>query len=196
MAGMMTYCMHCRKKTGNMDIKFVTTKNGKDMMKSVCTVCGSKKSAFVSGKEEKKSKPERQKKRGQKGRGGIVDKFISALPFEAHLPVTFHPEPYQDGDRSVKGLKPGTIKKAEYLGPGTNYDLRYERGDRGLNNLDHAAMFHDLAYKSKDPASRNRADHVLAERANDYLKQPGISRLDIADAGIVMAAMKLIHRKK
>jgi hypothetical protein len=81
------------------------------------------------------------------------------------------------------------------MGPGTKYDMRYARGDRGINDLDHAAMYHDLAYKNKDPVARNNADNILAEKAKQYLKKPGITTLDKIDAHIVEKAMKLIHRK-
>ena len=126
---------------------------------------------------------------------GIVDKFIENLPIELHLLGTYHQEPYQANDSSLKRIKPGKTLKAEFLGSETKYDMRYARGDRGINNLDHAAMSHDLAYKSKDPATRNRADERLTDAANNFLKEPNLSFLDKVDAGIVKTAMRLIKRK-
>ena len=154
-------------------------------MKSNCSVCKNKKSMFVSTNK---------KKSNQSGKG-LVDKFIENLPVELHLLGTYHQEPYQANDLSLKGIKPGKTLKAEYLGPGTKYDMRYARGDRGINHLDHAAMSHDLAYKSKDPGVRNRADKRLTDAANNFLKEPNLSFLDKVDAGIVKTAMKLIKRK-
>ena len=48
----LSYCLHCKKPTGNKDIKIVTTNNGRSMMKSVCTVCGHKKSTFLLSKKK------------------------------------------------------------------------------------------------------------------------------------------------
>ena len=64
---------------------------------------------------------------------GIVDKFVENLPIELHLLGTYHPESYQQNDQSLKGLKPGKMKRMQYCGPGTKYDMRYARGDRGIN---------------------------------------------------------------
>ena len=183
MGAKKTYCLYCGRKTGNKSIRYVTTQNDRRLMKSICTVCGNKKSEFVAATA-----------RQQKG-GGLADKFMASLSFKAHLPVTYHPEPYQSTDPSVKELKPGQTKLGEYIGPGTRYDARYARGERGLNDLDHAAMFHDLAYKSKDPATRNRADVILTDKAEQYLKKPGLSNLDKVDANAVILAMRAIKRK-
>ena len=179
-----TYCMKCQKDTGNTDIKYVM-QDGRKRMKSICTICKKPKSMFVST----------NKKNSKQSGKGIVDKFIENLPVELHLLGMYHPEKYQANNKSLIGVKPGKTLKAEYLGPGTKYDMRYARGDRGINNLDHAAMSHDLAYKSKDPGVRNRADERLTDAANNFLKEPNLSFLDRIDAGIVKTAMKLIKRK-
>ena len=175
-----TYCMKCQKLTGNTSVKYVM-QDGRKRMKSICSVCKKPKSMFVSTNK-------------QSGKG-IVDKFIENLPIELHLLGTYHPESYQSGDTSLKGVKPGKTLKAEFLGPGTKYDMRYARGDWGINNLDHAAMSHDLAYKSKDSGVRNRADERLIDAANNYLKEPNLTFLDKVDVGIVKTAMRLIKRK-
>lgn len=83
----------------------------------------------------------------------------------------------------------------QYCGPGTKYDKRYAKGERGINELDHACMYHDLAYKNKDPSSRNQADSILAQKASEYLKKSNLSTLDKIDGHIVQTAMKLIKRK-
>ena len=48
---MQSYCVSCKKNTGNEDAKVFKTKNGRLMLKSLCTICGNKKSRFVSKKE-------------------------------------------------------------------------------------------------------------------------------------------------
>ena len=44
---MNTYCLKCKKNTGNTDSKMFKTKNNRLLMQSKCSVCGTKKSRFV-----------------------------------------------------------------------------------------------------------------------------------------------------
>ena len=50
---MHTYCVSCRKNTENKNAKVFKTKNGRLMLKSVCSVCRNKKSRFVKKQEAK-----------------------------------------------------------------------------------------------------------------------------------------------
>ena len=43
-----TYCVSCRKMTGNKNVKVFKTKNGRLLLKLICSVCGKRKSQFVS----------------------------------------------------------------------------------------------------------------------------------------------------
>ena len=45
---MNTYCLSCKKDTGNIDPKAIKTKNNKKMMLRRCSICNNKKSTFVS----------------------------------------------------------------------------------------------------------------------------------------------------
>ena len=45
---MQTYCVSCKRNTGNLGAKVIKTKNGRPQMKSTCSVCGKKKSQFVA----------------------------------------------------------------------------------------------------------------------------------------------------
>ena len=45
---MNTYCLKCKKSTKDLNSKGFITKNKKYIVKSICTVCKSKKSKFVS----------------------------------------------------------------------------------------------------------------------------------------------------
>ena len=45
---MNTYCLVCKKYTGNFNPKVMKTKNNRKMMSSRCSICNNKKSAFVS----------------------------------------------------------------------------------------------------------------------------------------------------
>ena len=45
---MNTYCLSCKKYTGNINPKVIKTENNKKMMLSRCSICNNKKSAFLS----------------------------------------------------------------------------------------------------------------------------------------------------
>ena len=50
---MKSYCLKCKKDTGNINLKVSSTSNGKAMILSKCAICGSKKSRFVRNQEAK-----------------------------------------------------------------------------------------------------------------------------------------------
>ena len=48
---MKTYCLKCKRQTKNLNSKGFITKNKKYIVKSICNICKSKKSKFVSKQE-------------------------------------------------------------------------------------------------------------------------------------------------
>ena len=48
---MNTYCLKCKRETKDLNLKGSITKNKKYIIKSICNVCKSKKSKFVSRKQ-------------------------------------------------------------------------------------------------------------------------------------------------
>ena len=46
-----TYCVSCKRNTGNKNAKVFKTKNGRLMLRSVCSVCRNEKSRFISRNE-------------------------------------------------------------------------------------------------------------------------------------------------
>ena len=50
---MKSYCLKCRKDTENINPNISGTSNGKAMMLSKCTSCGSRKSRFIKNQEAK-----------------------------------------------------------------------------------------------------------------------------------------------
>ena len=50
---MLTYCVKCRRKTENLNLKIFKTKNGRTIMQSKCPKCGIKKSRFMKEQEAK-----------------------------------------------------------------------------------------------------------------------------------------------
>ena len=50
---MKSCCLKCRKDTGNINPKFLSTSNGKAMILSKCRICSSKKSRFSKNQKSR-----------------------------------------------------------------------------------------------------------------------------------------------
>ena len=50
---MLSYCFKCRRNTESINPKVSKTTNGKAIILSTCTICGSKKSKFIKEQEAK-----------------------------------------------------------------------------------------------------------------------------------------------
>ena len=48
---MTSYCLKCRKDTGNINPRVSNTRNGRKTILSKCAICGSKKSRFIRNQE-------------------------------------------------------------------------------------------------------------------------------------------------
>ena len=48
---MHSYCVKCKGKTDTENITVQKTKNSKYILKGICSVCGSRKSRFISAQE-------------------------------------------------------------------------------------------------------------------------------------------------
>ncbi len=73
---------------------------------------------------------------------GLVNTLINKLPIELHVPTY------------------------EFLGPGTKLERKLRKGVEPKNELDRAAMYHDIAYaRSNNIADRHAADYKLQEDA-------------------------------
>ena len=62
------YCVKCKKHTKTINMQTFTSKNGRHMLKGVCTVCGKTTTQFV------------------KTGSGLFNTLVNKLPFEFHLP--------------------------------------------------------------------------------------------------------------
>ena len=51
---MIIYCLKCKQKTETIDQMEVQSKNGREMIKGNCSICGTKKSVFISSLTMKK----------------------------------------------------------------------------------------------------------------------------------------------
>ena len=104
--------------------------------------------------------------------GGLLNKVINNLPFEAHLPGY------------------------NWCGPGTRVATRVARGDQGVNSLDRACRDHDLAYfESNDLAKRHAADRVLASKAEQIRKSKDTKLGEKIASWAVAKAMKFKVKK-
>lgn len=97
---------------------------------------------------------------------GIVNNLINKLPLELHLPG------YQ------------------FCGPGTKLEKRLKRGDRGINKLDNACMYHDIAYTDSDLNVRHKADLELLNMAKKILNSKESKKREKVAAWIVKNVMK------
>ena len=50
---MLSYCLKCKKNTESINPQVSKTTNGKTMILSTCTICGSKKSKFIKEQQAK-----------------------------------------------------------------------------------------------------------------------------------------------
>lgn len=98
--------------------------------------------------------------------GGLVNNIINRLPFELHLPGY------------------------NYCGPGTKLKQRLLRGDKGINKLDEACKYHDIAYINTDLASRHKADSKLLDMAKKRLHSKDAGKREKLASWIVSKVMK------
>ena len=120
------YCVNCKEKTESKNITEIIFKYNRRMLKSICFICGSKKSQFVMQTSWK----------------GIGDAIINAIGKvgELHLPAT-------KGEYVPNGSF-NNLQKYSYCGPGTKYEQRVREGYQGIIELDSMCKQHDQFYFS------------------------------------------------
>jgi Domain of unknown function (DUF5679)/Phospholipase A2-like domain len=141
------YCVKCKQKTDSLNITQTITSNNRKMMKSICSICGSKKSTFI---------------KNESTGGGIGDILINGISKigELHLPA--------DKGEYVTNGSFNNLQKYSYCGPGTKYEQRVKEGYNGINELDSTCKLHDKFYnENQDTQNRNVSDVALAHRANE-----------------------------
>ena len=164
------YCVKCKQKTHSTNIVETLTKNNRRILKGTCTVCGSKKSSFLSND-----------KTGA-GLGNVIVKAIGNLG-ELHLPAN-------QGEYVPNGSF-NNQNKYSFCGPGTKYEQRNSEGYQGINELDKMCKLHDKFYnENQDTASRNVSDVALAHRANEIANDSKFDSKQRRDASFVNMIMK------
>lgn len=79
-----------------------------------------------------------------------------------------------------------TPRRARFMGPGTNLDVRIKRRDRGLSAVDRAAKAHDLRYSlSEGRADEKAADQKFIQVVNKIQEQKKDDPKTIAQAKLV-----------
>ena len=102
--------------------------------------------AKTGKKKVRRKRPQKGKKRGQRGAALDIHKLIEKTGKEFHWP------------------------KMNYLGPGTRLKERLKRGDRGVNRLDELAKIHDIDYsKAKNLKDKWKADDKMIRAITNLL---------------------------
>ena len=94
--------------------------------------------AKTGKRKVRRKRPQKGKKRGQRGAALDIQQLIEKTGKEFHWP------------------------KANYLGPGARLKERLRRGDRCVNRLDELAKIHDIDYfKAKSLKDKWKADNKM-----------------------------------
>lgn len=168
---MKIYCVKCKKSTDTVSPKQKSAANGRPMMTGKCSVCGTNKTKFLSGKVKQTKK--------LKGNGIFNDYIMPRLP-ELHY------------------VSPFTFKKHSFTGPGTKLHKRIDPKTKQplphsmpVNEVDKAAYLHDLAYEEfPDLQRRKIADNVMIDDLDAIRRDKKASWKTRGDAFLVGLAMK------
>ena len=170
---MIIYCFKCKLKTETLDSIKKTSSNGRNMIKGTCSVCGTKKSVFVSSENRK----------SVEGKGFSLNNLINNLPIEFHQ--------YAEKGEYVPGGSFNDQQKYSFCGPGTRYDQRVREGYKGINELDKMCKLHDQFYnENKDTKGRNISDVALAHRADEIARDSNFDNVQRKDARFISGIMK------
>ena len=170
---MIIYCFKCKLKTETLDCIEKTSSNGRNMIKGTCSVCGTKKSVFVSAKNRK----------SVEGKGFSLNNLINNLPIEFHQ--------YAEKGEYVPGGSFNDQQKYSFCGPGTRYDQRVREGYKGINELDKMCKLHDQFYNENlDTKDRNISDVALAHRADEIARDSNFGDVQRKDARFISGIMK------
>ena len=170
---MIIYCFKCKLKTETLDGIEKTSSNGRNMITGTCSVCGTKKSVFLSSKDRE----------SVQGKGFSLNNLINNLPIEFHQ--------YAEKGEYVPGGSFNDQQKYSFCGPGTRYDQRVREGYKGINELDKMCKLHDQFYnENKDTKDRNISDVALAHRADEIARDSNFDDFQRKDARFISGIMK------
>ena len=164
------YCLKCKTKTETNSTIPSRSKNNRDVVKGVCSVCGKNKSVFVRGT-------------ASTGNGFSLNNLINNLPIEFHQ--------FAETGENIPGGSFNDQQKYSYCGPGTRYDQRMKEGYKGINELDSMCKLHDQFYnENTDTKIRNLSDAALAHRADEIAANVNLDAAQRKDAQFLSKIMK------
>ena len=171
------YCLKCKQKTETLASVELKSSNGRNMNNGTCSVCGTKKSVFVSSKDRKSVSKTVQ------GKGFSLNNLINNLPIEFHQ--------YAEQGEYVPGGSFNDQQKYSFCGPGTRYEQRIREGYKGINELDKMCKLHDQFFnENKDTKDRNMSDVALAHRADEIAIHSNFDDVKRKDARFISGIMK------
>ena len=169
---MIIYCFKCKQKTETLAGVELKSSNGRNMIKGTCSICGTKKSVFLSLTTAK-----------HQGKGFDLNNLINNLPIEFHQ--------YAEKGEYVPGGSFNDQQKYSFCGPGTRYEQRIREGYQGINELDKMCKLHDQFYnENKDTKDRNISDVALAHRADEIARDSNFDDVQRKDAKFISGIMK------
>ena len=101
MSVIIIYCLKCKQKTETIDQLKVQSQDGREMIKGSCSICGTKKSVFISSSNATK--------KTIKGKGSSLNNLINSLLIEFHQ--------YAEKGEYVPGGSFNDQQKYSYCGP-------------------------------------------------------------------------------
>ena len=169
---MIIYCFKCKRKTETIDQLEIKSCSNRNMIKGICSVCGTRKSMFVSLTAAEHT-----------GEGFSLNNLINNLPIEFHQ--------YAEKGEYVPGGSFNDQQKYSFCGPGTRYEQRIREGYKGINELDKMCKLHDQFYnENKDTKDRNMSDVALAHRADEIARDLNFDDVQRKDARFISGIMK------
>ena len=174
---MIIYCLKCKQETETIDQLEVQSKKSKEMIKGSCSICGTRKSVFISSSNEKKLQKTIKRK------GFSLNNLINNLPIELHQ--------YAEKGEYFPGGSFNDQQKYSYCGPGTRYKQRVREGYKGINELDKMCKLHDQFYnENKDTKDRNISDVALAHSADEIANDSNFDDVQRKYARFISSIMK------
>jgi len=161
------YCVKCKQKTESTNITAVISKNNRKMLKSICSICGSKKSQFVK----------------QTTGGGYVEGF--GLDIHSLIGKLPHPK------------RGWTLPKHKYTGPWNPLEEQLDENDNPkpgqepYNQIDEIAMRHDICYRDHED-NKHSCDRVMVDELDNIKPKNFRERFDrTLVKGIIGTKLKL-----
>lgn len=131
------------------------------------------------------------RKNTRKQDGGSIISSFSQIINSAFKPAEF------PGERHAFLKTPsGEIQQARFAGPGTNLDTRLQRGDKPINDIDAAALEHDISYAKGQALKGDRkafTNHIW--KADDIFIKKALASKDDPVMGKISAAAIALKKK-